>query len=597
MKFCAYCGAKLEDEAAFCAVCGQSCDAPDTAPRTQAAPQYTAAPQNQAAPQTQAAQQYTAAPQTQAAQQYTAMPQYTPAQTYAAQSAGKKPSSGKKAAIIAVIIVVIIAAAAAVFLLTRGKKDAADTETQTGAAASGTADEKDAHGGQSGGKDDGQAAPSSSGVFDWQTGTGTAQTGTGTAQTGTGTAQGNTDAQGSTEPEKPEPEKPEPEPAKPAPQIPEEEANRLYAGLISSKADTHRAAGRGFGGEMRALLYDYNGDGFKELLLIRIDEGKALAEGFVYTLTDSGETEEIESWSVPMAGGGRAAFYEVTYENEKYLAFSGGNYDGGKEHDEFYLIKESGGGAVTAHILSVFTLDSERNAVTHVSVDGAERTGINSDALFEKPLIAAYKDMGYSGSEFMSRYIGARQVLEVVCSGSEAEMTLYEDTAGGRKELCSAHAYIGSNGISASKREGDKCTPAGTFDILYYVSAERLDSGLQYVDIPEDGDTWVCSSSSPYYNTLQPENRLSSADLRGSEDMVKKFADGKSVACIVFDFNGDGLAYGGATAERGSDLFIDGVGASGNLRSGYGDIKITAADMYELLSHLDAEKFPVVVIK
>ena len=65
----------------------------------------------------------------------------------------------------------------------------------------------------------------------------------------------------------------------------------------------------------------------------------------------------------------------------------------------------------------------------------------------------------------------------------------------------------------------------------------------------------------------------------------------------VIDFNGDGLTANSATANNGSALFIDGVGKNGNLKSGYGDIKITEQDMLQLLQYLEAEKNPVIIIE
>lgn len=201
-----------------------------------------------------------------------------------------------------------------------------------------------------------------------------------------------------------------------------------------------------------------------------------------------------------------------------------------------------------------------------------------------------------------------RQVLSVKSRGSIADVTLYQVRDGENLEdgtaLCSMTAYIGSNGVSYNKREGDKCTPAGQFNLLYYITDEyhnrkyALDrTKMPGVLIPEAGDTWVCNPDSPYYNTLQNSAILTRDDMVDSENMKNKFANDYSAACLVFDYNGDGKSTRDVIPGLGSDIFIDGVGSRGNLKSGYGDIKITEDNMIELLSHLDIDLQPIVIIE
>ena len=51
-----------------------------------------------------------------------------------------------------------------------------------------------------------------------------------------------------------------------------------------------------------------------------------------------------------------------------------------------------------------------------------------------------------------------------------------------------------------------------------------------------------------------------------------------------------------AVAGGGSDLFLDGIGASGNLTTGYGDIKTDGQNVLDLLRELNGNKHPVIVI-
>lgn len=187
-----------------------------------------------------------------------------------------------------------------------------------------------------------------------------------------------------------------------------------------------------------------------------------------------------------------------------------------------------------------------------------------------------------------------QQEIVVNCSGSTALLTLMEWEDGLWVERMRAQAQIGSNGISAQKQEGDHCTPAGTFAVLFCFSDQAQDTGLPCVQV-RSGDVWVCDPDSCFYNTLQSEN-LPEKDWDSSENMYDKFTKNRSVACIYFAYNGDGQTAGSAAYNGGSALFLDGVGSAGKMDSGYGDIKISAADMTALLRSLDAGKHPVITI-
>lgn len=138
-------------------------------------------------------------------------------------------------------------------------------------------------------------------------------------------------------------------------------------------------------------------------------------------------------------------------------------------------------------------------------------------------------------------------------------------------------------------------TPAGEFDILYYLGTVDRHSKLTYTAI-NAGDVWVSDPDSDFYNTLQRNSSSRGWDTTQAENLYRKFHDDYSAACIMFNYNGDGLHSGTAVSGKGSDIFIDGVGAKGNLTSGYGDIKITASDMLMLLGYLDSDKHPTLSI-
>lgn len=187
------------------------------------------------------------------------------------------------------------------------------------------------------------------------------------------------------------------------------------------------------------------------------------------------------------------------------------------------------------------------------------------------------------------------QQILVETSGSTAELYLYQWIDGFWECLLETPAYIGSNGITTNKTEGDHCTPAGQFNLLFAFCDAPINTGLKAVSVRSDS-VWVDDPDSAYYNTLQSDS-ASYKDWKSAERIYSKFSKGTSSACICFDFNGDCESANSASYKGGSALFIDGVTASGNMTSGYGDIKISSYAMIDLLRLLDAQQNPIIIIE
>ena len=185
-------------------------------------------------------------------------------------------------------------------------------------------------------------------------------------------------------------------------------------------------------------------------------------------------------------------------------------------------------------------------------------------------------------SEYNGQYYSSLSLEE--WNGSDWE-TVYYDIP----------AAIGSNGTTSNKREGDHCTPSGTFNILFCFSDQALDTNLRQKYITE-GDVWVTDQSSRYYNTIQPDS-AGYKDWSKSENIYRQFTSGRSYAGILFDYNGDGESADSATPGAGAALFLDGIGSGGDLYTGYGDIKISESDMKRLLKVLDQSLNPTIIIR
>jgi len=189
-----------------------------------------------------------------------------------------------------------------------------------------------------------------------------------------------------------------------------------------------------------------------------------------------------------------------------------------------------------------------------------------------------------------------QQIVEVTSNGSTGTLVLKEWRDGEWVELMATTAHLGRNGISENKVDGDGCTPAGTFDILFYMSLGEYDSGLEYVPVVP-GDIWVVDSDSASYNTLR--NTANSGDWNSQEVeyIYNMFANGMTSARIMFSYNGDGRNAGTADSGGGSAIFIDGTASSGELTRGYGDILITDMDIASLLYFLDSAKNPILIVQ
>lgn len=195
---------------------------------------------------------------------------------------------------------------------------------------------------------------------------------------------------------------------------------------------------------------------------------------------------------------------------------------------------------------------------------------------------------------------GSYQQIFVEASGSSAQLSLLTYRNGEWVTDLTAAAAIGSRGITYNKTEGDHMTPAGTFPLVFAFSSTAQDTKMPFVKINENS-VWVCDPNSSFYNTLQSQTNPTRdwSDSKSSvEKMYVKFSKQSSSACLYFAFNGDGQTqYSAENYNGGSALFLDGVGANGNLYSGYGDIKISAEDMKKLLKLLDPVLNPTITIE
>ena len=91
------------------------------------------------------------------------------------------------------------------------------------------------------------------------------------------------------------------------------------------------------------------------------------------------------------------------------------------------------------------------------------------------------------------------------------------------EELPITNVFVGRNGTTFSKREGDGKTPLGIFDIgIVFGTNERkkikMDDSLQYIKINENLH-WIDDTNSKYYNQLVDITKIN-IDWESSEHLI-----------------------------------------------------------------------------
>ena len=171
----------------------------------------------------------------------------------------------------------------------------------------------------------------------------------------------------------------------------------------------------------------------------------------------------------------------------------------------------------------------------------------------------------------------------------------YDGSEGKWDTVLTFNGYIGKNGATGEKVEGDKCTPKGTFDLCFVFGLKEPDTKLTFIKVNKN-NVWVDDPFSDYYNTWQTSN-AKNKDWKSAVKLYTVFDGNIANYRIAFAFNGDCMTKNSAEPGRGSAIFIEGIASKGKLEPGYGSISLSQSDMTKLLSRLDSSKHPQVQIK
>ncbi len=175
-------------------------------------------------------------------------------------------------------------------------------------------------------------------------------------------------------------------------------------------------------------------------------------------------------------------------------------------------------------------------------------------------------------------------------SGSTSASLTYVDYTEARPIVAlKCDAYVGNNGITDDPQEGLSATPKGKYKLGMVLTTNSVTTNMN-IEPVNSGDIWITDPNSAYYNTKQGGN--AAGDWNSSDPIYNNFASGKFYACILIEHNGNGYQKG--EYNKGSGIYL--TGKSSDLSTSWGDVNIYKDDMDSLLSMLDKNENPYIVI-
>jgi len=177
----------------------------------------------------------------------------------------------------------------------------------------------------------------------------------------------------------------------------------------------------------------------------------------------------------------------------------------------------------------------------------------------------------------------SQQVILVTTSGyntSTGKISTYEKDGNGKWNLVlSSTAYIGKNGFTDNKAEGDGKSPTGKYTIGQAFGYEGNPGTKLSFKNSTENDVWVDDSNSKYYNTWQKDDKADK-DWDSAESMMHRLYN----YGFVINYNT------AQTPGKGSAIFMH-VGSSYTL----GCTATNQGDLIKIMQWVDPSKNPVII--
>ena len=185
------------------------------------------------------------------------------------------------------------------------------------------------------------------------------------------------------------------------------------------------------------------------------------------------------------------------------------------------------------------------------------------------------------------------QKLTVTASSGSSYATaeLYEWQNGEWTKLATYDATVGSNGIG-NTREGSSTSPKGIHKLGVVLSSSSVSTNLNTYRATSNTCV-IDDTGSSYYNQIMEKNNVPSNT--HYDNIGRGLTNGTTYATIYIEHNGSGFSSTNVVSGNGSAIGLR--GQNGSLSPTYGDVDISASNMRDLLSKLDAYKNPVIELK
>lgn len=194
-----------------------------------------------------------------------------------------------------------------------------------------------------------------------------------------------------------------------------------------------------------------------------------------------------------------------------------------------------------------------------------------------------------SKGEDISPYDYEQKLVVTASKGSSyGEAVLYEWENGDWSEIASYDVTVGSNGIGSAK-EGSSTTPKGLHKLGVILASDYVDSNMDIYRATSNTCVIDDSDSSYYNQIMEKYNVPSSAHY---DNIGKGLTNGTTYAMIYIEHNGSGFSSENVVAGKGSAIGVR--GQYGSISPTYGDVDMSASDMRNLISNLDANKNPMI---
>lgn len=182
----------------------------------------------------------------------------------------------------------------------------------------------------------------------------------------------------------------------------------------------------------------------------------------------------------------------------------------------------------------------------------------------------SYNDIAYS-----------HQIIVIDSNGYVCDVYLYEKRDNTWTQIRNTSGYVGKNGVTANKVEGDYCTPSGLYTLGFGFGTEPIDTEIEYRIINSDC-YWVDDVNSANYNQWVESKNITWDSAEHLIDHPQSYHYG-----VVINYNMNPV-----TPGKGSAIFLH--CSTGNYTAGC--VAIPQDDMVSILQWLDKSQLAQIII-